>query len=153
MADDSASAAKSLNEQNWPGLLAITALNVIVFAVAVGVGPTPFSKLTAAWAFLLPAGVGLALIRVINGLFPAKVKDCLVFWKLQNPLPGSQAFSFYAANDDRFKIEDVKAKLRDDLKVGEEKKDEELTGFWPIQRSRMLIGTTRFTIRRRTSRV
>src|SRR5580704_10281182 len=41
-----ASPAKSLNEQNWPGLLAITALNLVVFAVVLGTDPAPFSKLT-----------------------------------------------------------------------------------------------------------
>jgi hypothetical protein len=94
------SAAKSLNEQNWPGLLAISGLNIVVFAVVTGVvGPDPlqYSKLAEAWAAVLPAGVGLALIRVINGLISGNYKDRLVFpWHWKYPLPGFRAYSVYA---------------------------------------------------------
>jgi hypothetical protein len=111
----STSAAKSLNEQNWPGLLAITGLNIIAFAVVIGaVGPDPvqFSKLAAAWAVVLPAGVGLAMIRVLNGLISGKYKDRLVFfWNWQYPLPGFRAYTVYAKNDYRFTQDDVKNKL------------------------------------------
>ena len=99
------SAAKSLNEQNWPGLLAITALNFIVFVVVIGIDPKSFSNQATAWAFLLPAGVGLAMIRVINGLVDAKTKDRLIFWP--HPLPGCEAYSVYAKKDDRFIDDDV----------------------------------------------
>src|SRR5208282_4602204 len=119
------SVAKSLNEQNWPGLLAITALNVIVFAVVVGADPIPFSKLATAWAFLLPAGVGLAMIRVINGLIDGKNKNRLVYWKYQHPLPGSRAYTVYAKNDDRFTQDDVLKKLRDGLKGTETERNKE----------------------------
>jgi hypothetical protein len=117
VSDDGAgkNAAKSLNEQNWPGLLAITALNVVVFAVIAGVDALPLENLAKAWAFLLPAGVGLAMIRVINGLIKAKNKDRLVFWKLRHPLPGSQAYTVHARYDDRFTHQQVIDKLRAEL--------------------------------------
>jgi hypothetical protein len=105
------SAAKSLNEQNWPGLLAISGLNIVVFAVvtgAIGTDPLQFSKLAEAWAVVLPAGIGLAMIRVINGLISGKYKDRLVFprnW--QYPLPGFRAYSVYAKKDYRFTEQDV----------------------------------------------
>lgn len=131
-----ASAAKSLNEQNWPGLLAITGLNILVFAVVIGVvGPDPvqFSKLTTAWAVLLPAGVGLAMIRVINGLIRGKNKNRLVYWELsqfllkwKHPLPGSQAYTVYAKNDDRFSEADVKKKLLAGFTGNEEQKNKHL---------------------------
>jgi hypothetical protein len=117
--DTKASAGKSLNEQNWPGLLAITAFNLVVFAVVTATEPRWFSDLAAAWAFLLPAGIGLAMIRVVNGLINAKNKDRLVFLTLRHPwltwhhpLPGSRAFSVHARNDDRFTKTDVDNKLR-----------------------------------------
>jgi hypothetical protein len=109
------SAAKSLNEQNWPGLLAISGLNIVVFAVVIGaIGPDPvqFSKLATAWAALLPVGVGLAMVRVLNGLISGKYKDRLVFplnW--QYPLPAFRAYTVYAKNDYRFSENDVKNKL------------------------------------------
>ena len=99
---DKSSESKSLNEQNWPGLLAITALNLIVFAAVSAIDPAPYSKLAKAWGFLLPAGVGLAMIRVINGLINGKTKNRLVFWKWKNPLPGCEAYTVYAKNDDRY---------------------------------------------------
>lgn len=117
--DTKASAGKSLNEQNWPGLLAITAFNLVVFAVVTATEPKWFSDLASAWAFLLPAGVGLAMIRVVNGLVNAKNKDHLVFWTWwhplltwQHPLPGARAFSVHAGSDDRFTEQDVEDKLR-----------------------------------------
>ena len=58
--------SKSLVEQNWTGLLAITALNLIVFAAVAVIDPAPFSELATAWAFLLPAGVGLAIHRAVQ---------------------------------------------------------------------------------------
>ena len=51
------------------------------------------------------------MIRVINGLINAKNKDRLVFWKWRYPLPGSEAFTVHAKNDDRFTEEDVTRKL------------------------------------------
>ena len=111
--DKKESAGKSLNEQNWPGLLAITAFNLVVFAVVTATEPKWFSDMAAAWAFLLPAGVGLAMIRVVNGLIDAKNKDRLVFWKWKYPLPGFSAFSVHAKNDQRFNEASVNMKLRE----------------------------------------
>ena len=104
---DKSSESKSLNEQNWPGLLAITALNLIVFAAVSAIDAAPYFKLAKAWGFLLPAGVGLAMIRVINGLINGKTKNRLVFWKWKNPLPGCEAYTVYAKNDDRYTEADV----------------------------------------------
>jgi hypothetical protein len=123
------SAAKSLNQQNQPWLWAVTLLNVIVFAVVMGVDPTPFSKLADAWAFLLPAGfglaVGFAIITVINGLIDKTDKHRLVFWKWKTPLPGSQAYTVYAKEDERFTLDDVLTKLRGNLKGTEAERNKE----------------------------
>jgi hypothetical protein len=107
-----ASAGKSLNEQNWPGLLAITGFNLVIFGVVAAADPRWYSDLNTAWAFLLPAGVGLAMLRVVNGLIDARGKDVLVFWKWRYPLPGFKAFSVYAKGDYRFRESDVLDKLR-----------------------------------------
>ncbi len=104
--------SQPLIEQNWPGLLAITAFNLIAFGAVAAIDPKPLSELATAWAFLLPAGVGLAMIRVVSGLFSATTKDRLVFishWK--HPLPGSRAFTVYAKDDDRFTEEEVHKKF------------------------------------------
>src|SRR5947209_14439456 len=111
--DKKESGGKSLNEQNWPGLLAITAFNLVVFAVVIATEPKWLSDLATAWAFMLPAGVGLAMIRVVNGLITAKNKNRLVSWNWAHPLPASYFLSVHAKNDDRFSEIKVTNKLRE----------------------------------------
>ena len=130
--------SKSLVEQNWPGLLAITALNLVVFAAVAAIDPAPFSKLATAWAFLLPAGVGLAMIRVITGLFSAKAKDRLVyFWRWRHPLPASRAFMVYAKRDDRFTEAEVVKKFDITDAIKKDPKEQNArwykTVYYPVQ--------------------
>jgi hypothetical protein len=100
-------APKSLNEQNWPRLLALVAMNIGVFGVLAAIDPTPYIELAKPWKFLLPAGGGFALIALLNGQLRDQDKDRLVFLKWQNPLPGSEAYTFYAMQDRRFSQADV----------------------------------------------
>jgi hypothetical protein len=92
---------KSLNEQNMPGLLALTGLNLAVFALLASVDPTEFTQWSKAWALLLPAGIGLAMIRVVNGQFNDRQKAFLVFWKWKHQYPASEAFTVHVPNDER----------------------------------------------------
>ena len=129
--------SKPLVEQNWAGLLAITALNLIVFAAVAAIDPKPFSELATAWAFLLPAGVGLAMICVATGLFSAKTRDRLVFWRWQHPLPASQAFTVHDKNDDRFTEAQVCAKFHITDAIKKDPKEQNATWYkavyYPVQ--------------------
>jgi hypothetical protein len=92
---------KSLNEQNMPGLLALTGLNLAVFAVLASIEASKLTGWTKAWALLLPAGIGLAMIRVVNGQFNSRQKAFLVFWKWTHQYPASEAFTVHVPNDER----------------------------------------------------
>jgi hypothetical protein len=105
--EDGKSGAKSLNDQNRPKLAAVIGLNIVVFGVLTAIDPAPFLDLTKPSKFLLPAGAGLALIIVLNGLLGGKAKSRLVFLKWQNPLPGSEAYTVHAKNDERFSDDEV----------------------------------------------
>lgn len=61
-------------------------------------------------------GVSIAplLLFLLNGLISSHQKAVLVFWKLKNPLPGSEAFSKLSKNDtriDRAKLKSVYGSL------------------------------------------
>ena len=58
--DKKESGGKSLNEQNWPGLLAITAFNLVVFAVVIATEPKWLSDLATASGCAVPGAVSLA---------------------------------------------------------------------------------------------
>jgi hypothetical protein len=56
------------------------------------------------WRDLLPAGFGVVLAGVVNGLLSSDTKARLVFWRWAHPLPGSFAFSRYAQRDSRIDL-------------------------------------------------
>lgn len=49
----------------------------------------------------LGASIAPLLLFLINGLLSSDQKAILVFWKLKNPLPGSEAFSKLSKEDNR----------------------------------------------------
>lgn len=51
------------------------------------------------------------LLGVANGLLPASFKATLVFWRINNPLPGCRAFSDLATRDHRINMEKLKSRL------------------------------------------
>ncbi len=48
------------------------------------------------------------ILFVINGVFNSNTKASICFWKIKNPLPGSQAFSKYLYQDSRINVEVLK---------------------------------------------
>jgi hypothetical protein len=112
--DEKPAAGKSLNEQNWPRLAAVVGINIVVFGVLTAIDPTSLLELAKPWNFLLPAGAGLALVSVLNGLLRGEAKDRLVFPEMKIPLPGSQAYTVHARNDPRFTEAEVLEIFRPD---------------------------------------
>jgi hypothetical protein len=53
---------------------------------------------------LLPAGVALLVVGVLNSQLSPMAKARIVFMKWHNPLPGARAFSLYAKRDDRIDV-------------------------------------------------
>jgi hypothetical protein len=81
--------------------------------------PVCFKTLTNDFDIVLifkALGVSIAplLLFLLNGLMSSHQKAVLVFWKLKNPLPGSEAFSKLSKNDtriDRAKLKNVYGSL------------------------------------------
>jgi hypothetical protein len=96
--------AKSLKSRNRPALASILIGNFAAF-IAVIRGKDLFTGLrgdsTTAIREILPAGVALFVVSLLNSQLSATAKARIVFMKWHNPLPGSRAFSFYAKRDDR----------------------------------------------------
>jgi len=99
---------KSLKDQNKLMLFGLISLNLAIFylvvqgnTIIIGDWSSVILDLDAA----LPAGIGLALIGIINGLFSANAKARIVFMRWDDPLPGSEAFSRYADTDPRVDME------------------------------------------------
>jgi len=104
--------SQSLNELNLPGLLALSGLNLAVFAFLCSFDAKALSTWAQAWALLLPAGIGLAMVRVVNGLLDGQQKNFLVFGRWTNQFPATRAFSVYILRDERIKkIENLAQKL------------------------------------------
>lgn len=60
---------------------------------------------------ILAVSIMPVLVMLITSLIPAEAKTVLVFWRLQNALPGHRAFSKYATNDPRINLEVLKNKV------------------------------------------
>ncbi|MCH9052754.1 MAG: hypothetical protein IIA72_17055 [Proteobacteria bacterium] len=97
----------SLKDANKLPLLAAMVANLAVFYAAVktdaiigGAWLDVARSLTEA----LPAGLGLVLIGIVNAQLSADAKARIVFFRWQNPLPGSHAFTHYSATDPRIDL-------------------------------------------------
>lgn len=88
--------AKSLKDQNKPALYTLVAVNLIVFyALLQGVdllSDEPLELLQQLQK-MMPAGLGVCLIGILNALVEAETKAKIVFLRRSNPLPGSRAFN------------------------------------------------------------
>jgi hypothetical protein len=102
-----ASRAASLKDQNrWP-LLAVLTINLAFFLLVVKAGTLDsFSTeyVMKHWKGLLPSGLGVIFVGIINSIMSSNAKARIVYWKWYNPLPGCRAFSHFAENDARIKL-------------------------------------------------
>lgn len=107
----------NLKIKNVPQLWVFLAANILILCGLIF--PAYFKTLTTGVdiVFILKAlGVSIAplLLFLLNGLISSHQKAVLVFWKLKNPLPGSEAFSKLSKNDtriDRLKLKDTYGSL------------------------------------------
>lgn len=94
----------SLKDQNALRLYAIAAANLVLFfalqrsdALAAG----EWADALADWQAAAPAGVGLVLIGVLNAQVDALTKARLVYLRINDPLPGAEAFTRWGPQDER----------------------------------------------------
>lgn len=59
---------------------------------------------------VLPAGIGLAFVSLLNAQISSETKARIIFLRWQDPLPGSQAFTRYMNTDSRVDITALKEK-------------------------------------------
>ena len=108
------SGSKSLKDQYRAQLWLVIALNVIVFHAVLRAGPIAdqgWAEFAPSALSLVPAGLALAVTSVANGLLDPAAKARLVFLRWHDPLPGSRAFSKWAATDPRIDPARLKKRL------------------------------------------
>lgn len=96
--------ASSQKDENRVGLYASIVLNTVALYSLITTNrlePGEWMRALADWQLAIPAVVGLAFITLLNSQIPTKQKEQIVFWKSDNPLPGSQAFTRYLPKDSR----------------------------------------------------
>jgi hypothetical protein len=104
-----ATSSRTLNPLNikWLVLLAVLDMIIVLFFVAPELTDritlTKLAVMRALGITVLPVGVLL-----LTGLLSANVKAMLVFWKMANPLPGSEAFTKYCGTDTRIDLAALK---------------------------------------------
>lgn len=106
--------AKTLKNEIRPMLVLVLLANLAFFALVLKTNSIVFADVvdaTKEWQSLLPAGFGLVLCGVVTELISPNLKARLVFWRWQNPLPGSEAFSRYAPADRRVDMERLRKKV------------------------------------------
>ena len=99
--------AASLKERNKWALMSVAAGNLLIFYAAVQYDSLlagDWTELAAGLEKLIPTGLGLALIGIINAQFSAEAKSRIVFMRWDNALPGCEAFSYYAHSDPRVDV-------------------------------------------------
>lgn len=91
----------NLKIKNAPQLWVFLSANILILCGLVL--PEYFTKDFDIVFIIKALGVSIAplLLFLLNGLISSHQKAILVFWKLKNPLPGSEAFSKLSKNDTR----------------------------------------------------
>jgi len=101
----------TLKDQNRPALVGVLLANLVVLVPLVQTGQLAAPDIDAFvrhWRSLLPAGLGVVLAGVVNGLLSADTKARLVYWRWSNPLPGSFAFSRHSERDARIDMTELR---------------------------------------------
>lgn len=111
-----------IKDENRKWLIGYLLLNIIIFAMfAEFIKPT-FSDIDELLSKLKdPKGI-ISLISVIfsivlEGVLNNPIKEFLVFWRIQNRLPGHRAFTKIGPKDARVNMEKVKALFPESLPI------------------------------------
>lgn len=108
------SGSKSLKDQHRAQLWLVIALNMIVFHAVLRSGfisAQGWAAMIPSGLSLAPAGLALVVTSVANGLLDPVTKARLVFLRWHDALPGSRAFSKWAATDPRVDPARLKRRL------------------------------------------
>jgi hypothetical protein len=87
-------------------LVLLVNLAVLILAVKTGsILIAGVDVLVREWRSLLPAGFGAVVSGVLNEQLNDRAKARLVFWRWNDPLPGSDAFSVHLHQDPRIDVD------------------------------------------------
>jgi hypothetical protein len=98
---------KSLKENNRKKLVLYAIMHFVVFACVLNDSFHAFEWGTVVKALITSAAANgaIALAQILfSGLISDEIKASLVFWRIKNPLPGTQAFSSIAKSDPRIDL-------------------------------------------------
>lgn len=107
----------NLKVKNAPQLWILLSANILIICGTFY--PINFKEITNEFNIFfifkfLGASIAPLLLFLLNGLLSSNQKAILVFWKLKNPLPGSEAFSKLSKEDtriDRNKLKEIYGSL------------------------------------------
>lgn len=97
----------SLKSGNQVQLWTIIIVNLALFFLTVktnNLTAIGVRSLVQEWETMLPAGLGLIFCSIAIEQLSPNTKARLVFWRWNNPLPGSEAFTRHARNDPRIDL-------------------------------------------------
>lgn len=102
----------SLKEKNVWKLWSFIAFNVILFWTAIYSGKLDLETVTSLTEKITTQEGLVALFApivtvVLNGILSSNLKASIVFWRLNNPLPGTRVFSGLAQSDPRIDLERI----------------------------------------------
>jgi hypothetical protein len=102
---------KSLKAQNLPWLVSLSTFDILIVAAFVypvisSAFLSELSSIRALTTLLLPV-----IVLLITGLLPHDVKASLVYWKLNDVLPGHEAFTKYGLSDARVDMAALGARI------------------------------------------
>jgi hypothetical protein len=99
--------ADSLKDDNKLALYSLMAANLALFYAGVqkdAIMTGDWIELARHFGEVLPAGLGVALMGIINAQFSPEAKSRIVFMRWRNSLPGCEAFTRHAKADARLDI-------------------------------------------------
>lgn len=102
---------ENLKAKNTPQLWILLSANILIICGVIF--PHYFKNLTSEFDVMfilkgLGASIAPLFLFLLNGLLSSNQKAKLVFWKLKNPLPGSEAFSKLSKGDTRIDRDKLK---------------------------------------------
>lgn len=99
--------ALSLKVINKPVLWIVVVVNVVILYATIQTDVIfggNWKALLDQWQKAIPAGGGLIIVGILNAIVPANAKARIVYFRWNNALPGSEAFSRHGKNDPRVDI-------------------------------------------------
>lgn len=109
-----AMADKTLKDQNRLGLIIVVMANVVaLYAIAAANSFVDANWVEAGKSLgrIIPAGLIVVLIGVLNAQLDATTKARIVFLRWSHPLPGSCAFTKHGPKDARVDMDSLKTRL------------------------------------------